>query len=161
MHVVLCLSDAIFSFIKEYKLWAKLLKTKMGLRSDFYLSFNSFSLVYSVFEFLRPRLLNPSIPDWLTFQSLRLLSCSMLSFKFSLQVTVSSVNTLLKVSHPKQGFNMRWDLRGIPLLLPLAAEFLSSVFSCKLGFFFWNVLEIPLFFPLLSYVWGKLGVSYS
>ena len=153
MHVVLCLSNATFSFIKEYKLWAKLLKTKMGLGLDFYLSFNSFSLVYSVFESLHPRLPGPSVPDWLTLRSLHLLSCSVLSFKFSLQVTGSNANKLLKVSHPKQGFNMRRDLRGIPLLLPLAAEFLSSVFSCKLGFPFFffffsflNGLEIPFFF---------------
>ena len=110
LRVVLCLSNATFSFIKEYKLWAKPLETKMGLGSDFYifkLSFSSFSLVYSVFESLRPWLLCPNVPDWLTLRSLRLLSCSVLSFKFSLQVTMSSVNTLLKVSHPKQGFNMR------------------------------------------------------
>ena len=134
LRVVLCLSNATFSFIKEYKLWAKPLETKMGLGSDFYifkLSFSSFSLVYSVFESLRPWLLCPNVPDWLTLRSLRLLSCSVLSFKFSLQVTVSSVNTLLKVSHPKQWFNMRWDLRGIPLLLQFFCRWLPNSSLCS------------------------------
>ena len=83
---------------------------------------------------------------------------------FYLSLTVSFYSSLFSFEslHPKLSASLTpcsclgaSCYERIPLLLPLAAEFLSFVFSCKLVrfslffffFFFLNCLEIPFFFP--------------